>query len=117
MAFPLKLRGSQVCVRHLTKKEEKVGAIVITNADRNQEITEALVMATGPANDDPKVGIIEPGQKVLVNHQTDVGAGPGGLKKFRPRGLEFKWDGETYFLYDHHQILAVLVEPKTVLHA
>lgn len=123
MATPvtnIKPRNTLVLLRLVKNEEEKVGCLVV-KTDKDQ-FCEAEVIAVGPDTVSAQGGErgtrdLKPGQRVLVQYQLVMRSPDGIQTKTKPQGLQLKETiaGERdLYLFEQHNVMAILAEPEDV---
>lgn len=123
MSTYLKARLGLVIVEYIQKPEEKVGEIVLTG-ELNRELREAIVVSVGPGfNNLEPIEDLKIGDKVLVRYQSNVSppSQPGRVTQpvYRTIGtpLVDREKNKTFYMHNQSDIVAIIVESPTKLHA
>lgn len=115
MSIGIKVRGENVLLRILQKQDQKAGNIVIPG-HLESEIEHAIVVGYGPGIVSAAGGIagthdLHDGDYVLA-HTKVVRKTPDGRMQYSEKRVPITIDGQTLYLVDQSQIIAILTKPE-----
>ena len=109
-----KMRHSNVLVRLLQKKTQKIGSIEIAG-QMDRELDQCLVLAVGPGDTTAKTvsstADLKPGQIVVAQVRSIRKPAASALEQITERRVAFVYKGETLSILEDAQIGMILQEP------